>query len=222
MTEAQMEMPSFDFSGETITDAELEAELAKAAGGKYLRPGLHETKIQAIAFDKKNAIDERWTDLKITLAGQEGKTVSTWLSIPTRGVKFKKRDGTETLREFKRCAQFVSALGMDLKAGNLGQVIPQVFSDLKKLVDVPLKTRVGYPGAYAKFVKKEGDASTYNVVLRDGNLLAGADGKPIVFPDFAACEAHCKNNKIFYSKFCDALEFEPSSTPAQFGADTGW
>lgn len=223
MTEA-MACPSFDFSGETITDEELAEEMNKSFGGKFLKPGLHEVKIKEIAFEKVNKTDPSWTDLVVTYEGTGEKTIREWLSIPTRTVKFKGRRG-ENVYSFKKCVQFAKALGVELMASNLQTAIPSLFAKPERLVGTPLKITVGYRQAHAKFVKKEGENQIFNLVLADGNVHKDrASGEVVTFPNQDAVEAYCKEAKIGFDSFPNVQKYDVSDTPASLGsaASAGW
>lgn len=207
-------MPKFDFSSCSIkTDAELEEQLKKAGSqDRHFRPGKHDVVIDKVEFKGLAEKDPNWGKLEVTLRGTGEKTTRDTVMIPFKDVTY---GAKKVLYPFKKLSQFCSSLGVELKVENLKSVMQSTFAKPEKLVGKPLSVVVAYTKAHAEWAGKDGEGnSQYKLVLGDGNTYCGADGKPLLFPDYAAVAAFAKEQKIDYNGFCNVTEYCPSTAKA--------
>lgn len=207
-------MPKFNFDGCSIKDdGELEAELAKSSRqDKYFRPGKHDVVIKAVEFTGLAKNDDSWGQLSVTYEGTGEKTMMDFILFPFKDVKYGPK---ATLYPFKKLQSFCSALGVELKASNIKDVMTKTFGKPEKLVGSGLSIDVGYQKAYAKWTSKDASgANLYNLILADGSV-AQENGVAKTFPGYEAVEAYATEKKIGYDKFCQVTSYYPGQVKTE-------
>lgn len=217
------EMPRFDFSScEFKSDDELNAalEAGQSKGSKYFNePGQYEVTIADVEFLKVSEKDPNWGSIKLVYQGTGEKTVNDFLLVPFKTVKYGEKG---TLFPFKKVSQFCGALGVEVRASNLGESMKTVFGRLEKLKGQSLKIDLGYRGSYVKY-NRAGDEKYFTIVGKDGNVLRdNTSMDALKFADKAAALAYAESNQIAVERFMSVLQYDKSASGASLAASTGW
>lgn len=219
---SELELPRFDFSGCSIkSDEELsELEAKQGSFDKYIdKPGKYDVVIQDVVIQGPGKKDPSWTVLKFTYADAAGRTLNDFVSVPSCEITYGEK---KTLAVFKRTQKFCGAMGHDLKATNVGDVLKAVFGRLGKLKDRSLSIDVGYTkGRIAYQGKKEDGSTYYHLIDRDGNPVRNAALEAVEFGDAAAAKAYAKVNNIEVG-YAEVLAYAPGVAAAPKAAPAGW
>lgn len=208
---SNLELPRFNFSSATIKTedelAALEATQGKK-GDKYLsKPGKYEVVIQTIEVTGPATSDPTWHKVRFTYMDAGERTIRDTVMVPTTDLVYGEK---KTLFPFKKLQRFTGALGYELTASNVGEIMKTVFGQLKKLEGRPVSIEVGYQSAYIKYMGKDGEASVYNIIDRDGNPVRDAELNAVKFPDVDSAKNYAASASIQLG-FANVLAYEKSA-----------
>lgn len=214
-------MPKFDFSNSDVTtDEQMEAELAKAAGGKYLAPGRYEVKISEVKWAGLAKGDSTWGMLDLKLLSGE-KEASARVYLPFASPKYGEK---QTMIMFKKFKSFCEALEVSVTVASLEQTMKDIFANEgKRLVGARLAVTIGYENGYLKYAGKgEDSVARYNLCTADGNPVCGADKQPLVFADKAAGQAYAQDNQIRIDPFPRVTQYEVATGGSGLSTNDPW
>ncbi len=214
-----MTMPTFDFSGNTVTDADVaKAEIqAKTPRGKFFEPGQYTLKVLAAEFANANQKDPSWLSFKVTLGLNEddGRKLTTYLLVPTKSAEFNAPGKKPTLFLYLKFKAFAQALGEECKTENLQKVAPKLFKDPSKLVGKVLEAKLGYERHHVGY-----QDGVYTILEKDGRPFL-ADGQPSTYADRDSAVADAAAFGITIQKFIDVTEFIKADA-AEESSDNPW
>lgn len=218
---SEVVLPKFQFSNATVkTEDDLKALTPQS--DKYFRPGLHTVTITKAAYVGK-ATDPNWGKIHLTYTGTGDKTILDSLLIPERDVVYVDKTGKKTGFLFTKFRKFASALGIDVQLSTLGDTMAENFSNVgKTLVGQTIQVEIGYQGNHVAYLgKTAANGNRYGIKMRDGSMIATADGSVLEFADVDSAKAHAEGLQLELNPYMNVLDYVPG-TGAKLAAVKGW
>lgn len=216
-------MPKFNFSNASVkTEEELQSSLESLGGQtKYFRPGQHDVSITKVEY-KGNASDPTWGKFVLTLAGTGGKEITSMVMVPFQDIEYRTSNGKTTKYLYLKFVGFMKALGYDVKVENLGELLPEVFTNPERtLVGRNIGVDIGYNGNHIRYDgKDEIGNKKYAIEFKDGSTLCDSSGKVMIFNDWEAAARHAEANQTEISKYVEVLSYRTPANPNK--VDANW
>lgn len=187
-----------------VSEQDLQSSSSKetsSSGPKFLQPGTHQVKITEVVDDGCPQADETWIKLKITYEDKEGKSLrKQLLLVPTQSLDY----GPDRKQGPKRnLLAFLNALGENVSAKTLPQIISKWFEKPQRLVNQRLEVRVGYSNHHAKYIGK----NNFQLVDSKEQLVLDTEGQPIAAADRQALELIAQERGLRFDAFPSVVAF---------------
>jgi hypothetical protein len=223
-------MINFDFSGQGITQAELDKiEAETNTQFKRFSPGETELEIVHAEHQGPAAKDPSWHKFKLTYStpgtkatvNAEGKvdcgkepSVSKWVLVPTTKILYNEENSKRPTAVFAMLRDFMLALGVSVTPENLGQVIPAHFSDVKALIGRKQTAVLGYDGVH---IQEQG--GSFVLVDKKGNAV-----NEKTFGSRALAETEAIISGLELKKYLEILVLKPAAIEEAKtnAASSGW
>lgn len=195
-----------------VSEQDLETSSSKessSSGPRFLQPGTHQVKITEVVDDGAPQADESWVKLKLTYEDKEGKSLrKQLLLVPTESLDY----GSDRKQGPKRnLLAFLNALGENVSAKTLPQIISKWFEKPQRLVNQRLEVKVGYSNSHAKYVSK----GNFQLVDSKEQPILDSAGEPISAADRKALELIAQERGLRFDAFPSVVAFgEPLAKQA--------
>jgi hypothetical protein len=190
-------------------DLQSNSKDSSSSGPKFLQPGTHQVKITEVVDDGSPVADETWLKLKITYEDKEGKSLrKQLLLVPTQSLDY----GPDRKQGPKRnLLAFLNALGENVSAKTLPQIISKWFEKPQRLVNQRLEVKVGYSNHHAKYIGK----NSFQLVDAKEQPAMDESGQPIMAADRQAIELIAQQRGLRFDAFPSVIAFgEPLAKQA--------
>lgn len=180
-----------------------------SSGPRFLQPGTHQVKITEVVDDGAPQADDTWIKLKITYEDKEGKSLrKQLLLVPTQSLDY----GPDRKQGPKRnLLAFLNALGENVSAKTLPQIISKWFEKSQRLVNQRLEVKVGYSNHHAKYLGK----NSFQLVDSKEQPVLDENGQPLVTADRQSLELLAQERGYRFDAFPSVIAFgEPLAKQA--------
>lgn len=228
-----------DFSGlgkfvNEVSVDKINEDIEKEGNGlNFLTPGTHTLVIKELEYHKNKdsgkitcTKDVTWFNVKASLETEDGKSKDIYLQIPTTKLMYNEANSKKPYFVFRKLSEFMAAVGVELTADNVSEVVPAFFSGdgvalatPEKLVGQTVTLDIGYS---ANSIQRT-DEGTYNAYVKNKPLL-GADGKVLEFadPDAAQIKAAELGIAKELQRFPDVTKIHAGGYTAKEAKKTAW
>jgi hypothetical protein len=190
-------------------DLQVRGNESSSSGPKFLQPGTHQVKITEVVEDSAPIADATWLKLKITYEDKDGKSLrKQMLMVPTESLDY----GPDRKQGPKRnLLSFLNALGENVSAKNLPQLVSKWFEKSQRLVNQRIEVKVGYSNAHAKYISK----GCFQLVDSKEQPITDEQGEPVQSADRQSIELIAKQRGLRFDAFPSVIGFgEPLAKQA--------